>query len=33
MESAIRLKANGEKVIMNTVVIDEIRTEINRLEG
>ena len=26
-------KANGKKVIMNTVVIDKIRTEINRLEG
>lgn len=25
-------KANGKKVIMNTKVIDEIRTEINRLE-
>ena len=26
-------KANGKKVIMNVEVIDEIRTEINRLEG
>lgn len=25
-------KGNGKKVIMNTEVIDEIRTEINRLE-